>query len=357
MDNVDSAALLLSILFGMICVTYGYHTIHFVMVVFSVQGLLAVARQYNMEKMAAFYIALIYFVAFFVLFPYVPPRHHPLLFVIAKGLMYVGCWGWTIAILYHMIAPFYLMTMVVSCVTSAAIYGAMKGTERQCLIVVTSLMGAYTIASAAGGWYSSATAEATKTWTAVAIIAVFAPAGICFQHKSTMEPSERQYHAGGGFDARVSIAPTEMSDVVTPRSPHQAFVSVPYVEILVQPEPPQAPPALVPEEADAIAVVHVKETALNVPHQVGTVVLDAECNIVSSSGELAGNQGEDASRVVQKLLQDVGDLRFLKKAAAGETNDDDEALERLTIAFPGYQYVVAFDANNQIVVVKQDVDK
>ncbi|KAF0722729.1 hypothetical protein LEN26_008138 [Aphanomyces euteiches] len=91
------------------------------------------------------------------------------------------------------------------------------------------------------------------------------------------------------------------------------------------------------------------ESLLNVPHQVGTIVLDKEGQIVSSSGDLVGPSGEDAARVIQSLLLDCGDLHFLKSQSA-----DDEALERLTIAFPGFQYVVAFSDDNQVYVVKQE---
>ncbi|RHY44542.1 hypothetical protein DYB34_011604 [Aphanomyces astaci] len=102
------------------------------------------------------------------------------------------------------------------------------------------------------------------------------------------------------------------------------------------------------------------EAVLNVPHQVGTVILDASGKVVSSSGELAGD--ESVPSVVQNLLLDCGDLRFLKARRRDsddshndEDTEEDEALERLTISFPGYQYVVAFDADHTY-IVKQTVD-
>ncbi|ETV94961.1 hypothetical protein H310_11604 [Aphanomyces invadans] len=98
------------------------------------------------------------------------------------------------------------------------------------------------------------------------------------------------------------------------------------------------------------------EAVLNLPHQVGTIVLDTTGKVVSSSGELAGD--DSIPMVVQNLLLDCGDLRFLKGRRRNDDEDnvnDDEALERLTISFPGYQFIVAFDTEHTY-VVKQSVD-
>ncbi|CAK4071206.1 unnamed protein product [Aphanomyces euteiches] len=254
LNNADAAELLLSLLFGLICVTYGYHTIQFVMVVFSILAILSIAKDYGVQKMASFYIALVYFIAFFVLLPYVPVRHHAIIFLCAKVLFYLGSLAWTAVQIYHAIPMFYISSMVISFTISTWIWVCMKSTERQCLIFTTALMGSYVIAGAIDGWTPD-DSFSSNGWFKLAVIIFSTCVGIFFQLRATKEPGQGNARAPTyAFAPRPSLAPTDLSDCDLPRTPHSPsydFVTVPYVEVVVQPVIHDSPlPDSIPEEVE-----------------------------------------------------------------------------------------------------------
>ncbi|ETV79939.1 hypothetical protein H257_07138 [Aphanomyces astaci] len=269
-DNMEAAELLLSLLFGLASVTYGYCVIQFVMVVFSIMGFLAVAKSYGVERMATFYVALLYFVAFFVVFPYVPVRYHEIAFIIAKFALHAGALGWTVQLLFEVLPEFYLASMAVSVMVSAWIWGYLHHTARVCLIFTTSILGSLVVAGAVQDWaVHDNIVVLASDWFHLGNAVFFTIVGVFFQLKGTQEPLERP--ANFEFVMRPSVAATEMSDVdlpSTPHSPTHGFVTVPYVEVVVHPDvqipqPPYVPPSSLPEEVEAnVEVPPSKSTAV-----------------------------------------------------------------------------------------------
>jgi hypothetical protein len=89
---------------------------------------------------------------------------------------------------------------------------------------------------------------------------------------------------------------------------------------------------------------------LHIPNQVGTSVLDLSGNILSASGDLGGEQGGVMIQIIRNMVLDCGQLHFLKGNSSAE--EETEQLERLTVAFPTYQYAVQFE-KDKIFIVKQ----
>ncbi|TDH71190.1 hypothetical protein CCR75_002709 [Bremia lactucae] len=77
--------------------------------------------------------------------------------------------------------------------------------------------------------------------------------------------------------------------------------------------------------------------------QTGTLVLDIQGQVLSATGELRGTLGEYAAETIYSMLQDSNCV-----LDASQT----EELQRMTITFPKYNYVVSLDAE-QVYVVKR----
>ncbi|ETV94962.1 hypothetical protein H310_11605 [Aphanomyces invadans] len=235
MEKVETAELVLTILFGLVTVSYGYNVIQFVMVVFSIMGFLAVARSYGVERMATFYIALLYFVAFFIVLPYVPLRYHEMVYLIAKFALHIGALAWTIQIVFNFMPEFYVASMLISVIISVWIWGFQRHTSRVCLIFSTSLLGSLVLADAIRDWSRQDNiAVVASDGMHVGIIVFFTLVGLYFQTKGSVEPVERH----GTFEVaeRPSVAATELSETDFPSTPHTPtsdFVTVPYVEVIV----------------------------------------------------------------------------------------------------------------------------
>ncbi|CAH0474673.1 unnamed protein product [Peronospora belbahrii] len=78
--------------------------------------------------------------------------------------------------------------------------------------------------------------------------------------------------------------------------------------------------------------------------QIGTLVLDMQGHVLSSTGELRGTSGEIAAETIYSMLQDT--------SCVLDTSQKEE-LRRMTIKFPTYNYVVTQDAE-QIYVIKRN---
>ncbi|ETP28597.1 hypothetical protein F442_22129, partial [Phytophthora nicotianae P10297] len=77
--------------------------------------------------------------------------------------------------------------------------------------------------------------------------------------------------------------------------------------------------------------------------QTGTLVLDINGQVLSATGELRGTSGEIAAETIYSMLQDSSSVLDASQK---------EELQRMTITFPTYDYVVTLDAE-QVYVVKR----
>ncbi|KAL7683902.1 putative ragulator complex protein LAMTOR4 [Plasmopara halstedii] len=89
-------------------------------------------------------------------------------------------------------------------------------------------------------------------------------------------------------------------------------------------------------DADALTIVS---------GQTGTLVMDRKGLVSSATGELCGTSGEIAAETIYSMLQDSNSIL--------DTNQKEE-LQRMTIAFPTYDFVVTLDTK-QIYVVKRNI--
>lgn len=81
----------------------------------------------------------------------------------------------------------------------------------------------------------------------------------------------------------------------------------------------------------------------SVSGQTGTLVLDNQGQVLSATGELRGTSGEIAAETIYSMLQDSSSVLDTQQK---------EELERMTITFPTYDFVVTLDTD-QIYVVKR----
>lgn len=81
----------------------------------------------------------------------------------------------------------------------------------------------------------------------------------------------------------------------------------------------------------------------SVSGQTGTLVLDNQGQVLSATGELRGTSGEIAAETIYSMLQDSSSVLDMQQK---------EELERMTITFPTYDFVVTLDTD-QIYVVKR----
>ncbi|TYZ69462.1 hypothetical protein PybrP1_001884 [[Pythium] brassicae (nom. inval.)] len=148
--------------------------------------------------------------------------------------------------------------------------------------------------------------------------------------------------------------PRDWRDALETRGDEDRYMGeweAPLLFNIVERPSPWLPNAMFPSDHLAIACVFAMrkdnladaEALTAVQGQVGTLVLDLEGQVLSATGQLAGDAGEQAAESVFSILQDAASV------LEGAKN---EVLERVTISFPSYSYVVAVNGS-EIYVVKR----
>ncbi|CEG49665.1 uncharacterized protein PHALS_07417 [Plasmopara halstedii] len=99
------------------------------------------------------------------------------------------------------------------------------------------------------------------------------------------------------------------------------------------------------KEVQKLAIIMDADALTIVSGQTGTLVMDRKGLVSSATGELCGTSGEIAAETIYSMLQDSNSIL--------DTNQKEE-LQRMTIAFPTYDFVVTLDTK-QIYVVKRNI--
>ncbi|OQR87737.1 hypothetical protein ACHHYP_08063 [Achlya hypogyna] len=317
--------------YGLFCTFLGYSYLGVVALGLVVLGYLALATFSGLNFSATMILLVAVASALVLVYRRVQVQHASVLHLLGKGLLNMA----TIVL----VGTFILATVENSFAAYATfavyigidVFVSIRYTERIRVIVVTSCLGAIVAVGAASAlWLDDMKDVQEASWLPLMIALLLCSLGVVVQSKTTKEPPATL------LMSRSSTFRTHISEIPTPTAQHQ-WVNTPYTEFPL--------PSAVPTDDRNEPLSVVVETLSATANQVGAAIVDLSGNVVSATGELDGDEGSEAAQVVRDMLLDCGNLWFLKPKTA-----DGEQLERITVAFPDYQYIVTADAGHMYIV-------